>query len=385
MESSLENFSDQILIDKAYKRTGLSDFGDQSFRESLKMLLASYNNSMLNRLGRQSIEMNLINFLCNRLLIQEELKKYPEIKMENIERPLFIVSMARTGTTFLQRLLASDPENRSPLLWELIMPAPAPDFKTYQTDSRIAIVTKRYDEFNKSSPGFKSIHKINALLPDECLWFQKNDFKSIAFSTRAYIPGYLKWLDQQDMIPTYQYQRLQLQLLQFRYPTNRWVLKCSYHMYAVDALLSVFPDACIVQLLRDPFKTIPSFLSLKDAMYSPLNDDLDPKIFRNEFLESQKSMLDRYLTARSASNPSQFYDMQYNSFVKNPVDEVCKLYQYFGYAFTETFEKQMLQYLAQNPKNKYGKHIYSIEQFGLTKKMIYDIMGDYGRLFELVE
>ncbi len=71
---SSEDFFDTALMAEACKQTGLSDWGDESFREPLKELLYSYEkDAKLNTVGRLATQKVLFDCLCNRLLIRDEL------------------------------------------------------------------------------------------------------------------------------------------------------------------------------------------------------------------------------------------------------------------------------------------------------------------------
>ena len=381
-----ENATETDLMAAAVKETGLSDWGDESFREPLKVLLESYKNeSELNLLGHLTTHRTIIECLCNRLRIQQELKQHPEIRQEQIYKPLFIVSLPRTGTTLLQRLLAMDPFNRSPLLWEIFQPAPAPELKTHESDPRIAEVEKKFKEMNQLIPNLKLIHEMGAKKPEECTWLHKNSFVTPSFSDTDKIQGYMEWLHKQNMICTYEYQLVQLQILQFRYPTNRWVLKAPAHMYSIDALLAVFPDACVLQTYREPEESVPSFINLINTIRCAYSDHVESKLLAIERLNFLKHMAERYLKAREDADPDRFCDIYYKSFVKDPVTSVRKIYEYFDYEFSSEFENRMIEWLAENLQHKHGKHIYSLEEFGLDQDMVYSALEKYCTRFGLMK
>lgn len=73
------------------------------------------------------------------------------------------------------------------------------------------------------------------------------------------MPDYITWLLHQDLTPAYRYYQQQLQLLQWRWPGTHWVLKSPHHLFFLDVLLTVFPDACVVQTHRDPATAMAGF------------------------------------------------------------------------------------------------------------------------------
>ena len=64
----------------------------------------------------------LLQFLKNRLLIQDLLTRHPEIHEIAIERPIIICGLPRTGTTHLHNLIGADPGLRSLPYWESLEP-----------------------------------------------------------------------------------------------------------------------------------------------------------------------------------------------------------------------------------------------------------------------
>ena len=79
-------------------------------------------------------------------------KRHPEVAAEEIRRPLFVIGMARTGTTHLFGLLAQDPANRSPLTWEVSNPCPPPESASYDSDPRIEEAERRFGSMKRAIP-----------------------------------------------------------------------------------------------------------------------------------------------------------------------------------------------------------------------------------------
>ena len=99
----------EYIITTAKQRTGLDDFGGDSFRAPLKILLeALVEQADLNEAGTQGQSARIVEILCQRLLAQSFFNKYPEIFKEEILNPVVIVGLPRTGTTMLHRTLGSD-------------------------------------------------------------------------------------------------------------------------------------------------------------------------------------------------------------------------------------------------------------------------------------
>ena len=105
------------LCRAAVDQTGSDDFGDDRFRHRLDVLCcALVEEGDLSASGVVSWYSQLLQFLKNRLLIQDLLTRHPEIHEITIERPIIICGLPRTGTTHLHNLMARRPRLAVPAL-----------------------------------------------------------------------------------------------------------------------------------------------------------------------------------------------------------------------------------------------------------------------------
>jgi hypothetical protein len=102
------------------------------------------------------------------------------------------------------------------------------------------------------APTFRQVHALGAELPQECIGLTSPSLLSDQFDTMYRVPSYRGWFLKQDLLPAYEYHHRFLQHLQHRQSAQRWVLKAPAHMFALPALLSVYPDALFVQVHRRP-------------------------------------------------------------------------------------------------------------------------------------
>jgi len=190
------------LLQTARKNTGLSDYGHDRFREPLERLVTSLETeAKLTMLGRVIARRDLVRLLEGRLRHTELRKQHREIEWERIERPLFILGMPRTGTSILHELMAQDPHNRVPMSWELMMPFPPPEARTFRSDPRVAQVDAHLAGVDRLIPDFKKMHPLGAELPQECAAITQYEFASMIWHTSNRVPGYQNWLERSDMRP----------------------------------------------------------------------------------------------------------------------------------------------------------------------------------------
>ena len=79
----------------------------------------------------------------------------------------------------------------------------------------------------------------------------------------------------------------------------------------------------------------------------------------------------RGFAARDAgcAPPERFLDVWYTQLMGDPLAVVRRIYRHFDLALTGEAERRMRAYLATNPKDRHGPHVYSLAQFGLDAEV----------------
>jgi Sulfotransferase family len=359
---------EQSLLRAARRATRLDDLGDEGFREPFRMVLQGLEaEARLTVVGRIAARQDVLGLLENRLRLEEDGKRHPEIGVQKVERPLFIVGLPRTGSTLLHHLLAQDPGSRVAQAWEVMFPSPPPEARSYRTDPRIAKATRQLSWFDALTPDFKAIHPLGAQLALECIAIMSPTFLSPRFHTTYHVPTYQEWLERQDLGPAYRFHRRFLQQLQWRAPAKRWVLKAPAHLFAFDALLETYPDARIVQTHRDPLTVLASVASLTAVLQRAFTDELDLGEIGREVSRRWTNGLERAMRLRRSGRVAaeRFHDVHYHELVRDPMAVVRRIYAHFEIPLTEAAATAMRRFLAENPKDRNGAHRYSLGTFGL--------------------
>jgi len=358
------------LLETSRMRTGFDDFGDELFREPLRILLDSFERDAdLNLVGRICARSEITRMLCNRLYMTADSGRHPEIHEEQIRRPLFITGLPRSGSTFLHTLLAQDPRCRAPRMWEVMHPSPPPERCTYDSDPRIGQTERQLKWLDVLMPEFEKFHLIHARYPQECIAITDHAFLSYVFETMYQVSGYRDWHDQQDKRPAYEFHRRFLQHLQWRCPGSHWVLKAPSHLMAIEALLAVYPDADIVMTHRDPLKVLPSCASLTRVLRAPFTNRLRREEIGSEVSDRWEGGVRYAMRFREEHHDlrQRFYDVKYQDLKKDPLAVVRAIYGYFGRELGPDAEEAMQRFAAANPKDGHGVHRYTLDEFGLDR------------------
>jgi hypothetical protein len=339
-------------------------------------LLAAYDeNPYFNELGRRAAHDQVVTALSARLKSEHGWKRDSTWRGTRIERPLFVLGLPRTGTTALHKLLAQDPANQSLPHWLGMNPEPRPSRAAWDSHPAFRETKARLDALYERSPGMRAIHDIQAGEPDECRLLRMQSFADFTFDT-AYVPRYREWLMSVDQRDTYARYRENLRLVGAG-DQRRWVLKCPGHLWALDALLHHFPDACIIQTHRAPEEVIPSSCSLRYSASQALEPDLPPEAIGRDNLDRWHRILERASAVRQHADPAQFYDMDFRRFVREPLAEVQRIYRYFKLSLSDAAYEAMRTWHERRPRNEHGEHRYDARRFGLDEDAIRERFSDY--------
>ena len=359
------------LMASARRRTGLSDFGEGPFREGLSVLVDAFNaRDDVHAFGRIIFLRYVTGLLVNRLKIQDDLTRHPEILNVPVARPLFITGLPRSGTTFLHRLMSEDPAGRTLLYWESIEPSPPPEPATYRSDPRIARVRWQTKLLERLSPCLATAHEVDAESPEEDNTFYAHDFRSGLLGFLFDVPDYNSWLSENDLEGVNEYARWQMQHLSWKVRADYWILKSPAHLFSLNGLLATFPDASIIVTHRDPLHVIPSLCSLAAGFRGIMTDRLDLHRLGTRLVEALALAPQRAIAARASLDPARFFDVSYEKMVADPIATVRAACDHFGYDFTPEYEARARRYLAENPRHKRGTHHYRLEDFGLDEETV---------------
>jgi len=303
----------------------------------------------------------------------------PSILDEPIPAPIFITGMPRSGTTFLHRLLALDPANRVPSCWETLLPYPPRRGR----DRRRQRVEREFRAFLRLAPELSSLHPLAADLPQECTAITALVFRSLRYDTTHRVPGYRAWLDASAHGEAYRFHRRFLQHLQRAGggPRRRWVLKSPDHLFALDAIRAVYPDARLVVVHRDPLRVLPSVARLTEVLRAPFTRALDPaeigRQVSRDWLDGARRMI-----ALGASWPAdRVLHLHHADVTDRPVGTVERLYDFLGCDVPDDARSRIATFLSRHPRGGYGANSYRLADHGLDPATERRRFADYVETF----
>lgn len=368
----------------AVEATGLDDFGPDDYVEGLHRVLNGLDEEEgIADEARQGVLGLLITALAERLRTQESWRRHPQYRDVAITAPIVITGIPRTGTTALHRLMACDPQFQGIERWLSSSPMPRPPRESWSGTPEFQACEAQVQVLLESMPGFTDVHELDPREVDECLELLKQNFVSNYFPSMLGIPQYREWWFTADELPSYRRYADILRLIGLNDQDKRWLLKNPGHVWGIDSLLTVFPDALVIQTHRNPVKTLPSVarvLEMPRSMYHGSN--LDPRSIGPSEAELWRRAIDRTEDARKR-HPDSFFDVRQGDFRQDPIGTVGALYRHLGLELTGEVERDMRRWLDEQPEQQRQAPDAPPEQYGLTAQGIHDQFADYIAKYDL--
>ena len=315
--------------------------------------------------------------LAARLVSEAAWQAHPEYAQVRIDRPLFVTGLPRTGTTALHRLLTADPAHQGLKLWLAEVPQPRPPRATWAADPVFQYIQAGCERHHAEHPEFMGVHYMAADQVEECWQLLRQSMRSVSWECLAHLPSYSAWLRGQDWTGPYRRHRRNLQLIGLPDAGRRWVLKNPSHLFALDALLRVYPDALVVQTHREPSTAIASVCSLAAQASAGWSTTFTGEVIGRDQLELWASGLERFSAERARHDPARFFDVHYDDLVADPVGTAEAVYAHFGLPFSGVAADAMRALAAHNTAR--SAHRYTLADFGLTAADVGARFGALGR------
>lgn len=357
----------------AERTTGMTDYGGTAHEEGLRILVEDLNSPEAGLTGRGNYfqRSEVKSALVGRLLTQAQFNARPEFADVPIERPIFVIGLPRTGTTALHRLLHADPAAQGLEMWITQYPQPRPPRETWDDDPIFAAMQQAFSAHHVANPEYLGIHYMDATSVEECWRLLRQTGKSNSYESLANVPRYTEWLIKQDWTDAYQRHKQNLQLIGLNDQDKRWVLKNPSHLTALDALMTVYPDALIVYTHRDPVTCIASACSLSAETTVGHSTTFVGETIGRTQLDLWSRAYHAFHEARPTYDQAQFVDVAFDDLRRDPLGVTRSIYERFDLEWTPEAQAA-IEEIDRESKEGASKpsHSYSLADYGLTDRQV---------------
>ena len=367
------------LLGEAERRAD-SRFRTRDFEPGLRMLIQSCEQEAeLSVFGRVSLRWDILRLLGNALRLERAEDEDPAIVRGDIDAPIFITGLPRSGTTFLHMLLAQDPGNMIPLSWQTMQPYP--DRRDRPRDQRVARAERELRAFRHISPDVEGLHPLAATTPQECTEITAHVFQSLRFDTTYWTPSYLNWLEQRGHAAAFHFHKRFLQHLQAQGGGRRWVLKCPDHVFTLEAILASYPDARFVFVHRHPAAVLASVAKLTYALRAPFTRHLDKIAIGAQVSQRWMQGAEAILDATAVLPAARVLHLHHREVTTEPLAALDRLYRHFDLPFDAAARARAAAFVAGRPRGGYEVNRYDPAEYGLDLPRLTQGFERYIRAF----
>lgn len=359
------NLAPDVLVEEAIRRTGLDDFGAGDFGFRLNAYVAAIDadtgNTNLNRL---ILHNRVVRLLSSRLLLTDLLRRFPEIHEIEIERPIIVVGLPRSGTTHLVNLIAADKRRRALPYWESQEPFPlrgdGPDVNGL--DPRYARCAADYEAASAMTPHMRAMHDRFPTAIEEEIELLDLDFASYVLEWHARVPGWRDFYFGLDQHQHYAYLGTVLKALTFLRGPRQWVLKSPQHAEQLGPLINTFPDATVAFTHRDPVAVIQSAVTMLAYGDRMRRHHIDPEGLVDYWTDRIERLLRACVRDRALIPADRSLDIRFHELAGNEMTVLQTLYEYNGTGLSSDVKASLQGYLDENPRGKHGRMVYDLKR-----------------------
>jgi hypothetical protein len=345
---------------KGLSMRGFDDY--TAWTERLETLATALRHeARLNPLGKTIAYGQLVRMVRLRMKLEMLWQRYPHILDLPVAAPIIVLGHMRAGTTRMQRMLASDQSLSATRFCDSWYPLPPG-----KIDWRPAKAWAVLRSIKLINPEFSSIHPTAPTAVDEEIGWLGLGFSSTPFDAQWRIPSFVDFNNKRRATSTYHLLKRLIQTQQWRNKTEvrPHVLKVPQFMEDIDALLSVFPEACIVHVTRDPLAVVASSCSLVANQRTLQSDNVDLPEIGREWLDRTER---REIIAKQRLKGHKYpvVEMGYDQMNTDWREAISGVYKNLGMRLTKETLNHMERFRTK-PKATHNPHRYRLEDFGLT-------------------
>ena len=313
---------------------------------------------------------------------------YPDFRRQEIRQPIFIVAPPRSGTTFLQRLLAQDRDTFAPvLMYQTIFPS----ITIQKLIHSVAQASRQKGHllFDITSwverhcfGGWDGMHKMRFTQPEEEAGFFVYTFVTEAiylifpFVRALWGAGFADDLPLPQQQKLMKYYRTCLQRhLYLNGPDKILLSKATQFSGSILCLQREFPDARIINILRNPRESIPSHISVFSTVWQWIDSSIrkdGPE--SREYAELAVAWFLHLEKFAISARPERYCRILYPDLVQNTERSIQSIYRRFNLPLSAQAKRQ-IRSDARVAVDYKSSHLYTMAEYGLSPEWLRRELG----------
>ncbi|MFT7529888.1 MAG: hypothetical protein ACI9FD_000891 [Gammaproteobacteria bacterium] len=382
----MKAFDAEKILQEARNITGLVDFVGNEFAEAFNQLISSINiQCEISEERWEHLHNRFLTLLLNRLWMGKDLSEHPEIHNEQINSPIIIVSLPRTGSTKLHRMLGASPDFQRLTMWQTHRFARIPGEPEGGVDKRVQ-QNREYEHWMQTaSPDILSGHPMLTDEPEEDQWLSECTFRQPMTPVMLNAPEYSSWLMQQDPQPVYDFLLLQLKYMQWQNrqlhgdaeASKPWLLKSPNHLGMESFLTGIFANPRFIYTHRDPVEVAPSGSFMVRHFRRLYSDQWQLDDIGDALVKMVAQMATLHLQWRNTQPDLKALDLSFKDITFHGDQALRQVYSFLNLPLSEQAEKAMARWETNNRQNKHGKNSYSLSEMGMTPEDVRTLFAGY--------
>lgn len=315
-------------------------------------------------------------------------------RRQPIDAPVFITGNPRSGTTYLQRLLAHDTATFTGMkLWEILF---APSVAQRRAVMAVARLDRRGGRRTRRTIarhqhrilGRNRMHHAGLFSREEDQYYLVHIWSTLAVwefagmldEARRYI-NFEADIPKSDQDRIMAFHRLGIQRHLYARrdrPGRHYLSKNPSASAKIDALYRTFPDARIIYLVRNPLDMIPSMVSTLDYTIRLLADPPASFSSRDFVLEMARQWYTAPLARLDREPPERYILIRYDDLVADAGGTARRIYEHFGLAMHSRYGAY-LDEETERERAYTSAHAYNLAALGLDGDRI---VADFRDVFD---
>jgi hypothetical protein len=352
------DMTEEAVLSAAARKTRLEDFGPEDFHERLRLILDELGSDPLaTEVSKAGVWHRCVRAAATRLLVVDLLRRHPEIHEQEIEKPIVIGGLPRSGTTHMLNLIAADSRMHDLPYWQAIEPLPLPGDEpgSAGVDPRWKRCQAGWETALVMNPYQMAQHPMDPDHISEDGEIQFPDFASYIMEFAYPAPQWRAHYLGHDQTSHYEYENTMLKILQWqRGEKKRWVVKSPQHIEQMPAIINVWPDATVVIMHRDPIGSLESMVTGHLYRARTSRKMVDPAVTLDYWAPRITIFLERYLRDRDSVPAGRLVDVRFDDFVKDNLGQVEMVYQAADLKLSSKGRAEISAYMEKNRQHKHG-------------------------------